>query len=446
MSDKNIKLLVTDSTVSLILIIIMLRHFTIAGLVSVVLGGLMLFLGTFLDTEKAPLGVANKFSFIMFSFVLTACGICLPDIIKNDRKIGTGAGEFAIALLFFALFVVVAVVASKASNYAVIRVFRYLEVVMLAMGVNAFVGLPDIYCLIYVAVATFFCLCDIFSAKFMKARVYGYNILSNKDKGFWMAMALCAVFIFYAIYSSIYVNHFVGSAHGLKKSFVMMASGFKVPLFCLMMLALSVVYHAIDRKLESSSESDTYLATSLFGFAIVFRVFSTKINAQTLVLFLATLAVWVGFGLNYASKTQKDLSETYKVKRMFKADAVSLAITLLSIFSINFVYKGYLFPYITLVFVVMMVIAGIKMINGFWIADAVKWQLVIVAIFIFALSLSIAKKTTDCIDMLVFTSLIMSLLTWALSIRKGNWDNTSMVVPKVLNCVITAVICLVAVV
>lgn len=445
MSDNNIKLLFTDCTISLILIMIMLRHFTIIGLISVALGGLLLFLGTFLDKEKAPLGVANKFSYIMFVFVLSSYGICLPDILKNNKKIGIGGGEIAIALLFFAVFVVVAVIAGKVSNYAVMRIFKYSGIVALSMSVNAFVGLSEIYALIYLTVAAFFCICDIFSCNHMNARVTGFNSLINKDKGYWMAMLICAIFLFMTIHSSVYVSHFVGSVANIKKVLVQMTDGFKVPLFCLMMLALSIVYHAIDRRLEVSSTSDTYLATSLLGFAIVLKAFSKRINAETLVVILVSLAVWIGFGLSYASKAQYQMSSADKLKQMWISDAVSLSIGLISVFSICFVYEGYLFPFITLAFAVAMVIAGTKMVKGLWVAEAVKWQLVILAIFIFTLSLSFANKATDSIGLLVFTCVIMSLLIWALSIRKGNWDNTAMVIPKVLNCVLTAVICIVAV-
>ena len=65
MTTKNIKFISTNICVMILLLIVLISHYTLVGLISYLVGSLLLFLGTLLDDKKANDGVACKLSYIL---------------------------------------------------------------------------------------------------------------------------------------------------------------------------------------------------------------------------------------------------------------------------------------------------------------------------------------------------------------------------------------------
>ncbi|MCD8028136.1 MAG: hypothetical protein LUF02_05655 [Erysipelotrichaceae bacterium] len=136
---------------------------------------------------------------------------------------------------------------------------------------------------------------------------------------------------------------------------------------------------------------------------------------------------------------------TYPVYALLKKNCyapliVSISITVFAVLSIIFVKAGYLIPYITLICGVVLVLISRKIFNGFWIAGTIRWQMILVAIAIFTISIAfVNKNVNNTIGFIILTFIISSISMLKLVIRDGLCDNKYKV-SKVINCVLFSVI------
>ena len=445
MSPKQIKFLATNCSVLLIMLILLFRHFSIIGLISFIIGGLLLFLGTYLDYQKAEIGVACKLSYILFISSLILLGLWLPSILKNNQKVTPPTftvPALIVSLSFFAL----GLIASNQKNFISRRIFKYMGQIALMIGVSLFLNFPLPFIFSFVIVIIVFCICDIFSCKFKMTRIQDFNHETNPDRSYWMSLCICLVLGFYFLYSGTYVYKYIGTISDILKTLSTLTNGLKIPLFALLMIVLTAVFMMVDRTNEIENYSDSYLSISLFGFSIALWIFSSMPSWYNFAVYSIAIAVSVSFGMSTISnETHRINPEKINLKKMLRYDGISLTISAIAIFGMIFIDSGFLVSFITLAVLVIFVICVHKTIKGLWVADAIRWQSILVAISAFAISMAIVKNNISVSWPYILAAfLTFSLFNWAISIRKGEWDNTGMTASKVSNCLLLAVISIVA--
>ena len=82
-TDKMIKFVSTNLCVVILMLVVLISHYSLVGLISFFVGSILLFLGTLLDDKKANFGVTSKLSYIVFIATLTLFGMWLPFVLKN---------------------------------------------------------------------------------------------------------------------------------------------------------------------------------------------------------------------------------------------------------------------------------------------------------------------------------------------------------------------------
>ena len=445
LSPKQIKFLASNCSVLLIMLILLFRHFTIIGLISFIIGGLLLFLGTFLDNQKAEIGVACKLSYILFITSLILLGLWLPSILDNNHRVDPPI--FSVPALIVSLsFFVLGLIASNQKNYIARRIIKYMGQIALMVGVSLFLNFPLPFIFSFAFIIIVFCICDIFSCRYRITRTQDFKPETNPDRAYWMSLCICLVLGFFYLYSRAYVYEFIGTIPNILKTLSTLTNGLKIPLFALLMIALTAIFMMVDRTNEIENYSDSYLSISLFGFSITLWAFSSMPSWYNFAVSIIAIAVCVGFGMSTISNdTHRINPEKINLKKMFKYEGISLAIFAIAIFGMVFINSGFLVSFITLAVLVVFVICIHKTIKGLWVADAIRWQSILVAISVFAISMAIVKKSISVTWPYILAAfLAFSIFNWAISIRKGEWDNTGMTASKVSNCILLAIISIVA--
>ena len=446
LKPEHIKFIAADSSVLLILLILLFRHFSIIGLVSFIIGGVLLFLGTLLDKNKALYGVSCKLSYIVFITGMILMLLWLPSLLKNNNIIVLPPEFSTPALLFSIGFFVLSVIAGMQKNYIARRVFKYLGLASLFTGASLFMNLPITCIISFCMIIMLFGMCDIFSCKFMIKRKNEFNHEANPDRAYWMAVLICLSLGFAFVYSGTYVGKFIGDLKKVLTTLNVLTGGLKIPVFALLMITLSVVFIMVDKNSEYANYSDTYLSTSLFGFSIVLFVFSKDYSWYSFALLIISVIICFCIGMSTISNEVFRINpQKIHIKQMLKNDGIAIGISAFVVFGIVFIKAGFLVSFVTLIILIPLVYAACKGFKGLWVADALRWQSGLVAITLFSISLSIVSKSISSSLLYIIPSfIIISLITWALSVRKGEWDNTGMTIPKILNCILLAVISIVA--
>ena len=78
MNEKTIKFVSTNICIMIILLVVLISHYSLIGLISFFVGSILLFFGTLLDDKKANNGVTSKLAYIVFITVITLFGMWLP--------------------------------------------------------------------------------------------------------------------------------------------------------------------------------------------------------------------------------------------------------------------------------------------------------------------------------------------------------------------------------
>lgn len=451
MTSKIIKFVSVDCAVTLLLLFTLIGHYTICGLISFLIGSALLFLGTLFDKKKAELGVSIKVSYIAFITILSLMGMWLPRLIENINKSFTLQPKFSFwVLLGIILFPILAGISSNNSmNFALRRILKYLALISAAFAIFMFFSLKLIGLALVGCVIIFFCICDIYTCKTGIYKTQDYSLIKS-DAAYWMAVGISIALIVFSIMSNTYFYSFISNAESIIKLLSGLLVGINVPLFAMIMIALTALFMYSDNISKTSNAADSYLSISLGGFCIVLRTFVSFCSIETLVLLLIAVAVYLVFGFSIVSShsTENVTNPVYKLILLnnYAPIIISMVVTLVTAVSILFVYAGYLISFITLILGLILIFVSKKGFIGFWIASTMRWQMILVAIALFSISISIVKHTTSTsIGFVIFAFVISSLVMWANGIRDGVWDN-KYIVSKVLDCVLMGTISIFAVI
>ena len=155
----------------ILLLIVLISHYTLVGLISYLVGSLLLFLGTLLDDKKANDGVACKLSYILFITTLILFGMWIPFITKTKPHFEPQGNVNIIGIIIslaltFVFFIMSSV--DKLKHYVVRRCLKSAGQSMLFLAVFYFWDMPlNTYCIITFTVIIAL-LGDLYATKYTK--------------------------------------------------------------------------------------------------------------------------------------------------------------------------------------------------------------------------------------------------------------------------------------
>ena len=301
MTYKNIKFISTNLSVMILLLIILISHYSLIGLIAYFVGSLLLFLGTLLDDGKSTNGVACKLSYILFITTLTLFGMWLPFITKTKPRFETQGSVNIIGLIItialaFIFFIMSS--ADKFKHYVARRCLKYAGQSMLFLAAFYFWNMPfNTYSIIVITVVLAL-LNDLYVTKYNKYSNNEFKDLNN-DKSFWMAFLINLCTVAMNLFYRDYLQNCISKA-SLTKAIENVTSSFKIPLLIILMVTLSFIFIYLQEKSNSYRDlSDGYLTLSLAGFALLFMVYENNKSIESFIILCVAILVYLVFGFLY---------------------------------------------------------------------------------------------------------------------------------------------------
>ena len=445
MTTKNIKFISTNICVMILLLIVLISHYTLVGLISYLVGSLLLFLGTLLDDKKANDGVACKLSYILFITTLILFGMWIPFITKTKPHFEPQGNVNIIGIIIslaltFVFFIMSSV--DKLKHYVVRRCLKYAGQSMLFLAVFYFWDMPlNTYCIITFTVIIAL-LGDLYATKYTKYNNSDFKD-TNNDKSFWMAFLINLCIVAMNLFYRGYLQNCM-SKDSLTKTIERVTSGFNVPLFIILMLALSSVFIYLQGKSTNYRDlSDAFLTLSLAGFVLLFRVYESNRSVESFVVLCIAVLVYFVFGFSIPSAGVGSLKNpVYYIIRSRKlsatVDIVSVCITLLSLIGIIFAKKGYIVPIAFGVCAAVIITASFVRLKDSWIKINIHWQVTLFSILAFLISVSVVNKSINqVLPFLIMFFFVETIAVWALGVRQDVKNYRYSEVAQGITCAIS---------
>lgn len=446
MNDKMIKFVSTNICIMILLLVVLISHYTLIGLIAFLVGSLLLFLGTLLDNKKSNNGVTSKMAFIIFMIVLTLFGMWMPFISKNKfyfEQQGQANIWGIIISLSIGLVLFIMAGTDKFKHYVLRRCLKYSGQVFFMLAGYYFLDLPISTFNLTVIIVALFLLTDLFSTKYRKYNQSDFRDL-NDDKAFWMALFinLCIV-----VLNLFYRNYFLkfSSKGELTKIIENITSGFNVPLFIILMIVLTVIFaYNAEKGSTYRASSDGYFTLSLAGFVLLFRIYESNRSIESLVILCCAVLVHfiIGFSLPSAGVGAKSNPIYYLIRLRnngIEPYVISISITILSIIGIIFAKKGYIVPIVFFVCAALIISISFLIFRKNWVKVNIRWQITLLSIFSFLVSVAIVNQVLNN-SLFYLSSLLVvsSIAIWTLGIRQ---DVTKYKYEQIAQCITCIAFC-----
>ncbi len=453
MTHRNIKFISTNLSVMILLLVVLISHYTLIGLISYFVGSLLLFLGTLLDGKKANNGVVCKLSFILFIITLTLFGMWLPFVMKTKPTFESQGSVNAVGLivsLALALVFFIMSSADKFKHYVVRRCLKYAGQVMLFLAVFYFLSMPlNTYFIIAITVIISL-LNDLYVTKYDKYKNNDFKD-QNNDKSFWMAFLINFCIVATNLFNRGYLQECI-SKESLTKTISAITSGFNVPLFIILMVALTFVFIYLQDKENSYRElTDAYFTLSLAGFVLLFRVYESNQSLESFIILCAAVLLYFIFGFSIPSaglgSTKNPVYYLIRFRKFSEMiDIVSVVITLLALLGILFAKKGYIIPIAFLVCATAITIASFVKFKDSWIKINVHWQIALLSVLPFLISISVVNKSLNqTLPFLIMLFIVATIAVWTLGVRRDVIKYRYSEIAQCITCVASLGIGLIAV-
>ena len=426
-SNKNIKFISVNVSVMALLAVVLSCHFTTVGLISWLVGSTLLFLGTLFDNKKANNAVSCKLGFIIFMTTLILFGMWLPFVIKAGFKyIGVPEPGIAGTIIFTVISLTLFVMASsqKFKSYFVLtRCLRYSGQLTLFLAAFYLWNIPRVSFWCVAACVVAFLLTDLFATSYEKHSNPDFAD-KNKDMGYWMAFLINLCFFGMNLFCQDYFIKCV-SPDAVKNGLLLITSGFNVPLFILLMVALSAVFIYLQSKSDNYRElSDSYLTLSLGGFALLFRVFESNFSAVSAAILCVAVLLYFIFGFSIPSAGFG--SGTNPVYRLIRfrdiresVDAVSVLITVLSLPAMILANAGYIPTIAVLICSAAVIAVSFARLRENNTMKNIRWQIVLLCVLGLALSVAFTNRRVEAsLVFLISQFAVASLAVWTLGVRQ----------------------------
>lgn len=426
MNEKTIKFVSTNICIMIILLVVLISHYSLIGLISFFVGSILLFFGTLLDDKKANNGVTSKLAYIVFITVITLFGMWLPFVIKNkfhfepQGQVNIWGIIISLALSFI-LFAMSG--ASKFKYYVLRRCLKYSGQILFFLVAYYFWTMPINTFYFIVISVVLFCLTDLFTTKFKKYSDKKFKDL-NDDKAFWMAFFINLCIIALNLFYRQYFLQFL-SKNALTGIFEKITSGFNVPLFIILMVVLTVIFVVLYEKSKDFNyfmTSDAFFSLSLGGFVLLFQIYKSNRSIESFIILSTTVLLYFVFGFSIPSASSgSKKNPVYYLLRLDGDAAIitSLIITIVTIPAIIFAKKGYIIPIVFIVSSAIIIIASFLKFKDGWVKINIRWQITILCILAFLVSVSIVNATLNYVlTFLILLFVVNSLAIWIIGIRE----------------------------
>lgn len=426
MTTKNIKFVSVNLSVMTLLLIVLVSHYTLVGLISYLVGSLLLFLGTLLDDKKANNGIACKLSFILFVTTIILFGMWLPFIIKAKPHLEPQGNVNTIGVLIslglaFLFFIMASV--DRFKHYVVRRCLKYSGQAMIILAGFYFWNMPLNTYFIIVITVLIALLTDLYATKYSKYSNTEFTD-KNDDKAFWMALFINLCIVALNLFYRSYLQNCVAK-ESLTKTIGTITSGFNVPLFMILMVAVSFIYIYLQGKEKNYRDlSDAYLTLSLAGFALLFRIYESNRSIESFIMLCVAVILYFVFGFSIPSagsgSTKNPVYFLIRNRKLSETvDVVSIIITLLFMIGILYAKKGYIIPIIFLICLTSIIIVSFIKLKDSWIKINIHWQITLLSILSFLISVSIVNKSTNqAVPFIIMLFIIATVAIWALGVRQ----------------------------
>lgn len=452
-TDKMIKFVSTNLCVVILMLVVLISHYSLVGLISFFVGSILLFLGTLLDDKKANFGVTSKLSYIVFIATLTLFGMWLPFVLKNKihfEPMGKANVWGIIISLGLAFIFFIMSGSSKFNHYLVRRCLKYSGQILFLLGFYYFWDLPHVTFRYTVITVIVFLLTDLFSTKYIKYNTNEFKD-SNNDKAFWMAFLINLCFVALNLFYRQYFMKFA-TKEAITQRLEGITSGFYVPLFIILMVVLTVIYVVLYERAKDFNYSmiaDAFFTLSLGGFVLLFRIYESNRSIESFILLSVSTLLYLVF--LYSIPSTNSGSKKNPVYYLIRLDGdahifISLIITVLSIPGIIFAKKGYIIPVAFLIASAIIVSLVFIKCQGSWVKKSIRWQITLICILAFVISISVVNSTLNhSLLLLIFLCCVSSLGIWTIGIREDIVKYNYQEIVQCITCVASCGIGLIAV-
>lgn len=446
MNDKMIKFVSTNICIMILLLVVLISHYTLIGFIAFFVGSLLLFLGTLLDNKKANNGVTSKMAFIIFMIVLTLFGMWLPFIMKNkfhfEQQGQANIWGIIISLALGFMFFIMAGV-DKFKHYVVRRCLKYSGQILFLLAGYYFWDLPISTFYLTVITVGLFLLTDLFSTKYRKYNDNDFKDLDD-DKAFWMTLFINLCIIALNLFYRSYLLKFL-TKEALANIIENVTSGFNVPLFIILMIVLTFIFAYIgDKESTYRALSDGYFTLSLAGFVLLFRIYESNKSIESfVVLCCAVLMLFIiGFSLPSAGVGSRSNPIYYLIRlrnNSIESYVMSISITVLSIIGIIFAKKGYIIPIAFFVCAALIISISFLIFKESWVKVNIRWQITLLSIYSFLISISVVNQTLNSSLFYLGSLLVISSIAiWTLGVRqdviKYRYEHVAQCITCIASC------------
>lgn len=453
MTDKMIKFVSTNICIMILLLIVLISHYTLVGLISFFIGSILLFLGTLLDDNKANNGVTSKLSFIIFMIVLTLFGMWMPFILKNkfyfEQQGQANTWGIIISLaLGFVLFIMSG--AGRFKHYVVRRCLKYSGQILLLLAAFFFWDIPLNSFSFIVITVVLFLLTDLFCTKYRKYNDKEFKD-SNDDKAFWMAFLINLCLIALSLFYRNYFLKFLTKGT-LTKIIENITSGFNVPLFIILMVVLTIVFIVLYERSKDFTYnmiSDAFFTLSLGGFVLLFRIYESNKSVESFIILSSAVLLYFVFGYSIPSTNSGSKNNPIYYLLRLDGDAhifISLIITIVAIPALIFAKKGYIIPIVFFVCSVIIILLSFLKFKNTWIKINIRWQITLVCVLAFLISVSAVNKSLNqSLIFLIPLFCVNSLAIWIIGVREDITKYNYQEIAQFITCFASCGIGLIAV-
>ena len=447
MQPNKIKLFAADCAFAVFYIIELITHFSVYLLVGYFIALAWLFLGTLTDKKpKSYYGFSSKFSLYIFNTFLVVFMGWMNTFIDISQPAKKNTTSTTAPMVFLVAGVALFAISFAIKNLYVRKIVKYIGLMCACFAGTIYYNDPGSLTFITIGICIVFMVCELFTCKMVRDGS-GLSNVKYFDMSIGMAFVCCFLSLGVYVSSKEYFLSLFGDFDGFLKVLAQPVEGWRFPVIAASMLILAIFFLSKDKAFQSPRYSDSYLATCLLGLSVALYALSRKGSVVGFIIVVIAILASLGIGVKILQRDKKTFNtKKTNIINMLKFDGAALGIYLIAALGVIMVTIGYTASFAVLVAGAILAAVCRRAFVGLWIADAMKWQMVMVAIAAFAASIALTdgnKAVPFLIVMIVFV--IFSLLNWSISIRKGSWDNTGMVVPKVINCILLAVISLIAV-
>lgn len=478
MAKTKMKFILSNVVCMLVMFSVLINNYTLIGLITFLVGSSFLFIGTMIEKEMHKYGVSALFSFYIFIITITLFGIWTPFVIEHKNsifsKIGNGFNPIGMVLGLGLFILFAAISSSKKTNFYLKRVLKYIGMACLFLGIYSIVSKNINNCYLFFVIALVFAVCDIYRLK-TRDDDPDYKDTVKPDVTYWMGMLISAYILFVEIFANGYLNEFTLQSDYkidqlikkeqlellLSKSTLLVKldnlfSFSNVLLFVIAMIVLAAVFIYVDKSYSETIYHDSFLALSLGGFCLIIRAFLSNCNVLTLFILIAALIAYIFFMLSMRNKKniekgnyKSNLVHLLVKKNKYTPLGFSVGLTIFTLFSIKFVFDGFIVSWLTLILCIVFLLCIRKAFNGKWTKNTIYWQMILISIFVFCLTVAFKNHNINSsILILVYTLIITSIVIWILGLRNPIWTGSkkAYLVASVFDCVVLTGIGLFAVV